>query len=700
MKKIFWLMLGACALIAMLIAPSASAAPMLVQPNPALEFNGTNQYVTFGSASALGTNAFTLEVWFRWTGGGATTSTGTSGLTTVIPLLTKGRGQADNSNVDMNYFLGIQNNRLAADFEEGAGMPTPGLNHPVTGATTITTNTWHHAAVTYNTKTWNLYLDGNLDATLTLTTTGTLNPRADSIQHAALASALNSTGVTEGFFAGRLDEARVWNYARTQAEIQTAMYQQITSASGLLGRWGMNEGAGATIGDSSGNNVTGTATNAPTWVSGALPWNNPPNAPSLVMPANNATGYSINPTLSVNVSDLDADNLAVSFYGRAVGSPGANFTIVALPDTQYYSANLNGATTAMFVAQTQWVVNNRAALNIPYVAHLGDIVEYGDTNQSHWINADSAMSVLFNAGVPHGAVLGNHDQSPAGDPNGTTTFYNQYFGVTRYTGQSYYGGHYGSNNDNHFDLFSVSGMDFIVISFEYDTTQDQPILDWANGLLQTYSTRRAIALVHNLIGTGNPGAFSAQGQAVYNALRGNANLFLMLGGHVAGEGRRSDTYNGNTVHSLLADYQSRTNGGNGWLRLLEFSPANNQIQVRTYSPVTGQYETDADSQFTLSTPLQGNSFQLIGANANVASGSNTSVAWPSRANLTQYEWYVVVSDGVDTRTSATWTFTTGTPTAVTLTSLRASAPAFEWSSAIAVIALGLVLGIGARAFKK
>ena len=44
-------------------------------------------------------------------------------------------------------------------------------------------------------------------------------PRADSIQHAALGSALNSTGVTSGFFAGTMDEARIWNYARTGAEI-------------------------------------------------------------------------------------------------------------------------------------------------------------------------------------------------------------------------------------------------------------------------------------------------------------------------------------------------------------------------------------------------------------------------------------------------------------------------------------------------
>ena len=36
----------------------------------ALQFDGTNDYVTFGTASGLGASQFTLEVWFNWTGGG------------------------------------------------------------------------------------------------------------------------------------------------------------------------------------------------------------------------------------------------------------------------------------------------------------------------------------------------------------------------------------------------------------------------------------------------------------------------------------------------------------------------------------------------------------------------------------------------------------------------------------------------------
>ena len=123
-------------------------------PN-AIEFDGVNDHITFGPASgtaALGVTNFTIELRFRWTGGGVTTSTGTLGLTgptVAIPLVTKGTGQAETpANLNMNYFLGISGGKLAADFEDTAG----GVNHPVIGTATITTNVWHHAAVTYKTQ--------------------------------------------------------------------------------------------------------------------------------------------------------------------------------------------------------------------------------------------------------------------------------------------------------------------------------------------------------------------------------------------------------------------------------------------------------------------------------------------------------------------------------------------------------------------
>src|SRR5438093_6530821 len=215
--------------------------------NNALQFNGSSQYVTFGAAPTLGAPNFTLETWFNWTGGGVATSTGSGGLentTAAIPLVTKGRAEADADNRDMNYFLGISGGKLAADFEDTAS----GGNHPVIANTTITPNVWHHAAVTYDGSTWNLYLDGALDRTLAVSRNPT--PRFDSIQHAGLATAMTSVEATADFFAGTLDEARVWNIARSQAQIQTSMNSELASAPGLIGRWGMNEVSGTLVGDS------------------------------------------------------------------------------------------------------------------------------------------------------------------------------------------------------------------------------------------------------------------------------------------------------------------------------------------------------------------------------------------------------------------------------------------------------------------
>jgi fibronectin type 3 domain-containing protein len=230
-----------------------------------LDFNGSGQYVTFGPAPGLGAATFTVETWFFREGTGTTASTGTGGVQ-AVPLVTKGRGEAEGDNRDMNYFLGIRptDNVLVADFEEGATGASPGLNHPLAGTTAITSNAWHHAAVTYDGTTLKLYLDGVQNGQLTVGQP----PRSDSIQHAALGTAMNSSGVSAGAFAGILDEARVWNYARTQTQIASGMGSEIDTAPGLLGRWGMNEGTGTTVGDSSGNGNTGTAVGNPPWVPG------------------------------------------------------------------------------------------------------------------------------------------------------------------------------------------------------------------------------------------------------------------------------------------------------------------------------------------------------------------------------------------------------------------------------------------------
>ena len=126
----------------------------------------------------------------------------------------------------------------------------------------------------------------------------------------------------------------------------------------------------------------------------------------------------------------------------------------ALPDAQNYTTS--DPVLPKFTAQTNWIVAQKDLRNIVYVAMEGDITN--DNVDASWQRANTAMSILESPspGIPYAIAIGNHDQIGS-----TTTLYNSYFGSARFNGRSYYGGHYGSDNNNNYVLFSASGMDFI-----------------------------------------------------------------------------------------------------------------------------------------------------------------------------------------------------------------------------------------------
>lgn len=392
----------------------------------------------------------------------------------------------------------------------------------------------------------------------------------------------------------------------------------------------------------------------------------PPDDPALVQPFDQSFGNPTGVTLSVIVTDPEQDEMTVTFYGRKKKDEQEDFTIVGLPDTQYYTSQQYNGTPEIFYSQTQWIVDNRESENIVFVSHLGDCVENGDEVETEWQYADTAMTkiedpvtTMLMEGVPYAINVGNHDQTPGGNANSFTELYNAYFGETRFLGRQYYGGHYGDNNDNSYQLFEAGGMKFIVINLEFDPVANADVLTWADSLLNANTNCRAIIVSHFLIGPGNPGSFGPQGQAIYNQFKDNSNVFLMLGAHWPGEGQRTDIHNGDTIHTLLADYQNRDFGGNGWLRLFKFSPANNTIEVKTYSPWLGEWEQDADSEFTLNYNMEMEGFEIIGTAFNIASGTTASFDWPNLDPNTEYEWFVEIDDGTETVTGPRWFFTTG-----------------------------------------
>jgi len=358
---------------------------------------------------------------------GVATNTGTGGVV-AVPLVTKGMAEVEGSNVDMNYFLGIRgsDNVLAADFEDMA----TGLNHPVVGTTVIPADgVWRHVAATYDGTTWRLYLNGALEASLAV---GNFTPRFDSIQHAALGTALNSTGgvgtQTQGFFAGALDEARVWNYARSAQQISHGKTLEIASSTpGLLARWGLNEGSGTVVGDSAPPAEIGTITGTNfSWVTGApfdIAGNTAPVATgdSATTPKNTATTIGV----LTNDTDADGDTLAVTSvstpvhgtasinpngtiaYAPAAGYSGADSFTYTISDGQGGSATTTVNVTVTFVnaapvaGNDSYSTNKNTTLSVDTPGVLGN-----DTDA----DGDSLTSSVLAAPV-HGDLTMNADGS-------------------------------------------------------------------------------------------------------------------------------------------------------------------------------------------------------------------------------------------------------------------------------------------------
>lgn len=615
--------------------PATAACPNGVEDTGAtsLLFDGVDDYVSMGVAPSLGLDRFTVEAWVRRDGAGRTFSTGAGGLR-LVPIVGKGRGEGDGSAIDCNYAIGFVGDVVGADFEDAA----TGKNHPVYGKTAIALGEWHHVAVSYDGDTWRIYVDGRLDAESKADAT----PRADSTQHFAIGAALDSKGTPAGALHGAVDEVRVWKRARTEAEISTSMYAALAAGEpDLVSRWALDESEG-TAKDSAG--AADGALEGATFAKGgvALGAGAPPTA-SASAPADTVTGASAE--LAVAIEDPDSNAHAATFHVRRIVEQD-DFSVVVLPDTQYYTVEGKNR-EKYFYDQTKWIVDNRETYAIKAVIHNGDIVDKGAID-AQWKVADTAMKKLETVpgtvdGIPYGVCAGNHDQSPNGTVGGTVLF-NQYFGPTRFAKRAYFGGTYaaGKSDENWF-TFEAGGLDFVVVNLQYSAAaREAPVLAWARSIFQQHPDAFGIVNSHAIVTPA--GKFSPAGQSMYDAVKDVANVHLMTNGHYTGESHRSDTFEDHTVHSMLADYQGRENGGNGWLRIWELSPANDELTVRTYSPSLKKFETDAESEFTLKVDLKGAGGKFAPLATVDAEGGTARATIDGLEPGQTYEWYATVTD--------------------------------------------------------
>ena len=114
--------------------------------------------------------------------------------------------------------------------------------------TSYAINQWTHVAATWDGTYMKLYLDGILKSEV-------LNPGVLRTNDLSLiiGAELGEGNTVWSPFDGVIDEARIWNVARTQSEIQTSMHSVLVgNEPGLVGYWRFDERTGQTAFDLSG----------------------------------------------------------------------------------------------------------------------------------------------------------------------------------------------------------------------------------------------------------------------------------------------------------------------------------------------------------------------------------------------------------------------------------------------------------------
>lgn len=318
-------------------------------------------------------------------------------------------------------------------------------------------------------------------------------------------------------------------------------------------------------------------------------------------------------------ADPYADALRVD--GAPKGIEKDAFTIVVLPDTQNYSEKF----PSQFLAQTRWIVENKRDRNIACVLHLGDVTNHNTEHE--WQNAVKAMELLDGV-VPYFMVPGNHDYSKGGICQDRQCGLSAAFPVDKFKGYPSFGGVYDREPDrmeNSYHLFSAGGRDFMSLCLEFGPRKD--VVRWANEVVSGHKSRAVILTTHAYIyfddsrynwaslGTKqswNPHSYGvakntkddvSDGEELWDGLVSkHENFILTLNGHVLGDGlgrQISHTPGNRQLHQMLVNFQMRPNGGDGWLRLLEFQPDGKSVDILDYSPTLNQRNESTQNKFRI-----------------------------------------------------------------------------------------------------
>ena len=190
----------------------------LLAQSPALNFDGIDDFVLTTFIGIPGSSDRTIEARIRTT---AICDPNEGGTQDVI--------------VDYGTFLTGQRFTFNVLWNNAIRLEVGG--NGVSGTIPVNDGEWHHVAVVFfeEANTVKLYVDGALD------TEGSLTVPANtaSVENVMIGKRLDNVR----YFEGDIDEVRIYNYGKTQAEIAADMNKELCNIpETLVGYWKLNEG--------------------------------------------------------------------------------------------------------------------------------------------------------------------------------------------------------------------------------------------------------------------------------------------------------------------------------------------------------------------------------------------------------------------------------------------------------------------------
>jgi len=264
------------------------------------------------------------------------------------------------------------------------------------------------------------------------------------------------------------------------------------------------------------------------------------------------------------------------------------YRLVVVPDTQFASQKW----PEVLGSSMKWIAENKDAMNIKYVLHVGDMVHTGNSPQQ-WKNFDAAISML-DGKVPYILSPGNHDYDTS-DGKGNLENFNKHHPVERFKKLPSFGGSFpkGTNN-NSYHTFTASGTDWLIVALSYDPSDAE--LDWADKVVSNHPQRQVIVLTHFYL---TDKGRSPVGENIWKKLVSrHENIMMVICGHLRTVHYEDTSPRGNKVYQMLFDWQnSETSENNSYIAIIELDPDAGKISIESYSPKLKKYKTDPLGRF-------------------------------------------------------------------------------------------------------